>query len=166
MTSAIPLGTAVVGLGEIKYAEKSGEELSCLGLGSCVAVSVWDPDHKRGGMAHVVLPERSAGRPPTPKFADIAVPELIDTMVKKGARKSRLQIKLAGGAHMAPAGAPKLPAMRIGNRNIEAVNAQLSKLGLKAKAEDLGGNKGRTVRLDVESGQLVVSTAGMDKTNL
>ncbi len=56
--------------------------------------------------------------------------------------------------------------MRIGDRNIEAVQAQLKKLGLQAKAEDLGGNNGRTVRLDVESGRVTVVTAGTDITNL
>ena len=156
----------MVGLGELKYADKPGLELTCLGLGSCVAVSAWDPVRKQGAMAHVVLPETGPGREPTPKFADVAIPELIENLKKMGADPKRLEIKLAGGAHMTPAGAPGTPVLRIGDRNIEAVKAQLSKLGLKAKAEYLGGNKGRTVRLDVESGRVTLVTAGTEKTNL
>ena len=156
----------VVGLGELKYADQPGQELTCLGLGSCVAVSVWDRLHKQGAMAHVVLPECSPGRQPTPKFADVAIPELFENLKKMGAVPSQLEIKLVGGAHMTPASAPGIPAMRIGDRNIEAVREQLKKLGLKAKAEKLGGNNGRTVRLDVESGRVTVVTAGTEKTNL
>ncbi len=156
----------VVGLGELKYADQPGQELTCLGLGSCVAVSVWDRKNKQGAMAHVVLPECTAGREPTPKFADVAVPELFENLKKKGANPTQLEIKLVGGAHMAPAAAPSMPLMRIGERNIEAVKAQLKKLGLRAIAEDLGGNNGRTVRLDVESGRVTVVTAGTEKTNL
>ncbi len=59
-----------------------------------------------------------------------------------------------------------MQVMRIGDRNIDAVKLQLKLLGLKAKAEDLGGSNGRTVRLDVETGRVTVVTAGTDKTNL
>ncbi|MCI0803451.1 MAG: chemotaxis protein CheD [Chloroflexi bacterium] len=160
------LNSLVVGLGELKYADQPGEELTCLGLGSCVAISAWDRINKQGAMAHVVLPECNPGREPSPKFADIAVPELIENLKKMGAVPSRLEIKLVGGAHMTPASAPGIPAMRIGDRNIEAVKAQLKKLGLRAKAENLGGNNGRTVRLDVESGRVTVVIAGTELTNL
>ena len=160
------LNSLVVGLGELKYADQPGQELTCLGLGSCIAISAWDRLNKQGAMAHVVLPECSPGRGPTSKFADIAVPELIENLKKMGAAPSQLEIKLIGGAHMTPASAPGIPAMRIGDRNIEAVQAQLKKLGLHAKAEDLGGSNGRTVRLDVESGRVTVVTAGTEKTNL
>ncbi len=160
------LNSLVVGLGELKYSDQPGEELTCLGLGSCVAISAWDRLNKRGSMAHVVLPECSPGRKPTPRFADIAVPEMMEKLVTLGAVMTRLEIKLVGGAHMTPTNSPNLPAMRIGDRNIEAVKAQLNKLGLKAVAENLGGNNGRTVRLDVESGRVTVVTAGTETTNL
>lgn len=162
----LTISSTVVGLGELKYANKPGQELSCLGLGSCVAISAWDRTTKQGAMAHVVLPECTAGRQPTPKFADVAVPEMFAALRAKGAIPTRLEIKLVGGAHMSPAVGPGMPVMRIGDRNIEAVKAQLKKLGLRARAEDLGGSNGRTVRLDVETGRVTVVTAGTDKTNL
>jgi chemotaxis protein CheD len=164
--AGLTLESKVVGLGELKYADQPGEELMCLGLGSCVAISAWDKVKKQGAMAHVVLPECSPGREPTAKFADIAVPELLENLKKMGSRAVNLEIKLVGGAHMTPAAGPGMQLMRIGDRNIEAVKAQLKKLGLKAIAENLGGNNGRTVRLDVESGRVTVVTAGTDKTNL
>jgi chemotaxis protein CheD len=164
--AGLTLDSTVVGLGELKYATKPGDELMCLGLGSCVAISAWDRVNKQGAMAHVVLPACSPGREPTPKFADVAVPELLENLKKMGANPLHLEIKLVGGAHMSPAAAPGMQLMRIGDRNIDAVKAQLKQLGLKAIAEDLGGNNGRTVRLDVESGRVTVVTAGTDKTNL
>jgi chemotaxis protein CheD len=164
--AGLTLDSMVAGLGEIKYADKPGQELACLGLGSCVAVSAWDKVNKQGAMAHVVLPECTPGREPTAKFADVAVPELLENLKKMGANPRQLEIKLVGGAHMTPATSPGMPLMRIGDRNIDAVKAQLKKLGLRAIAENLGGNNGRTVRLDVESGRVTVVTAGTDKTNL
>ncbi len=130
----VTLDSVIVGLGEIKYAEQPGLELICLGLGSCVAISVWDRAIKQGGMAHVVLPQCHPGREPTAKFADIAVPEMFDKLKSMGADPAQLEIKLVGGAHMTPTSAPGTSPMRIGDRNIEAVKAELTKLGLKALA--------------------------------
>ena len=96
------LNSFIVGLGELKYADQSGEELTCLGLGSCIAISARDRVNKQVAMDHVLLPECSPGREPVPKFADVAVPELIENLKKMGSNASRLEIKLVGGAHMAP----------------------------------------------------------------
>ena len=48
--------TIMVGLGDVKISDDPESVLACLGLGSCVAVSVFDPVAKIWGMAHVVLP--------------------------------------------------------------------------------------------------------------
>ena len=49
--------TIMVGLGEVKISEDPESVLACVGLGSCVAISAFDPVAKVGGMAHVVLPK-------------------------------------------------------------------------------------------------------------
>jgi chemotaxis protein CheD len=118
-------------------------------------------------MAHVVLPD-SAGNPDrqTPKFADVAVPELIRLMELEGALVRRTEFKLVGGAHMTPVAAPGDNPMNIGERNAVAVRGLLEQLNCKVLAEDLGGSSGRTVRLYVESGQVSVSTAGKSQKDL
>ena len=163
MTTAVGQPT-VVGLGEIAVSKNPTDQLVCLGLGSCVCVAVYDPAVSVAGMAHVVLPD-SGGDPnrQTAKFADVAIPSLFEQMTKMGADLNRVIIKLAGGAHMTPVQGPGVNSMNIGERNAEAVQALLKKAGRRVKAVDLGGDKGRTVRLWVETGKITVATAGKDQ---
>lgn len=158
--------TILVGLGEVKISEDPESVLACLGLGSCVAVAVFDPVVKVGGMAHVVLP-KSHGKvgEKAARYADVAVPLLLDSMRKNGAVNSRLVITLVGGAQMSLA--PGMgTAFKIGEDNVTAVYAALTAEGLKPKAVDIGGNKGRTVRLFIESGKAMVASAGQDTREL
>ncbi len=152
----------MVGLGEVKAG--SGEELvlTCLGLGSCVCVALYDPASGVGGMAHIVLPDStaSASGAGNPKFADVAVPMLLGEVKKLGAKQERLVTKIAGGAHMAQLRGPGPSSLNIGERNISATKTLLKTHGLRWSGEDTGGGSGRTVRLWVSTGKVTVSTAG------
>ena len=150
----------VLGLGQLRAARGEDVILTSLGLGSCVAMCVYDPVTKVGGMAHMVLPARSLpSREPSPKFVDCAIPMLLDEMREQGAQKGRLVVKLVGGAQMTVV-AKGNPLMNIGVRNLEAAKTALAELGLRVDAEETGGEHGRTVRLYLGSGKLMVSTAG------
>ena len=158
--------TIMVGLGEVKVSQDPEAILACLGLGSCVAVSAFDPVTKVGAMAHVVLPKSQgkigerAGR-----YADVAVPLLLKSLRDQGAEDSRLQIRLAGGAQMSLA--PGMgTAFKIGEENLTAVLAALAAEGLKPTAMETGGNKGRTMRLFIESGKATVASAGQENRDL
>ena len=158
--------TIMVGLGEVKVSRDPETVLACLGLGSCVAVSVYDPVAKMGAMAHVVLPKSNgktgdrAGR-----YADVAVPLLLENARELGAEVRRLEIYLAGGAQMSLA--PGLgTAFKIGEDNVVAVLSALAQEGLKPKATETGGNKGRTMRLFIESGLVTVASAGQENREL
>ena len=149
----------MVGLGEVKTSEDQESELTCLGLGSCIAVSMFDPVAKIGGMAHVVLPaSRGKTGDKATRYADVAVPYLLETLRKSGAVHSRLVIYLVGGAQMSLA--PGLgTAFKIGDDNAVAVRAALAAERLKPQAEEIGGHKGRTVRLYIGSGKMTVASA-------
>lgn len=155
-----------VGLGEVKISAAPESILACLGLGFCIAVTMFDPVAKVGGMAHVVLPN-SQGRNGErgARYADIAVPRLLKDMRKSGALDSRLVINLAGGAQMSLA-AGLGTAFKIGEDNVAAVRAALKAEDLKPKAAETGGNKGRTVRLFIESGKTMVASAGQESREL
>ncbi|NQW23977.1 MAG: chemotaxis protein CheD [SAR202 cluster bacterium] len=158
--------TVMVGLGEVKVTDDPETVLACLGLGSCIAISVFDPVVKVGGMAHVVLP-KSNGKTgdKAARYADIAVPLLIGQMRERGALDVRLQINLVGGAQMSLA--PGMgTAFKIGEDNIAAVQAALKAEGLRIKSEDTGGNRGRTMRLFIESGKAMVASAGQETKEL
>ena len=75
--------TIMVGLGEVKISKDPETVLACLGLGSCVAITVFDPVAKIGGMAHVVLPEsRGRSGEKAGRYADVAIPQLLEKLKK------------------------------------------------------------------------------------
>ena len=156
----------LIGLGEMKVGTGESDVLVCLGLGSCVALCYHDPVAKVGGMAHIVLPSsdgRSLGSPV--KFADTAVSVLVDAITKAGGLKSRLSVRMAGGAKMTTAsGAGGI--FDIGASNVEATKRALRLAGLRLTAADTGGAAGRTVRLAVRSGEVVVNTSIQKTQNL
>ena len=129
------------------------------GLGSCIGVSLYDPQAKVCGLLHIMLPDskqsRSSENPA--KFADTGVPLLLRDVLKLGASKSRLVAKMAGGAQMF-AFAKATDIMRVGARNAEAVKKLLKELNIPILAEDTGANYGRTVQINLENGVYTVKT--------
>ena len=158
------LGTAL-SLGEWAVSGDADAVLACVGLGSCVAVTMHDPVAKVGGMAHMVLPDSTAARSAASgaKFVDIAIPLLLGELRAQGALTRRLRICLAGGAQMLHNASG---AMQIGQRNGDAAHQQLASLGLTASAESLGGTRGRTMRLAVGTGRVTVTVPGEQEVEL
>lgn len=152
----------VANLGEVKVSGDPEVTISCLGVGSCIALCMYDPESGVGGVAHIVLPYSDNGaqaRGNATKYADVAIPTLLQQMREAGAVRSRLVTKIAGGAQMLSAGTAG-KAFDTGARNIEAVKKVLADEAIDIAAEDLGGNKGRTVRLHMGTGKLTVKTVG------
>ena len=77
-------------------------KLITLGLGSCIGLVVYDTFAKVAGMAHIMLPDSRGLKTAEKvgKFADTAVPAIIEEMLKKGATRARIKAKIAGGAQM------------------------------------------------------------------
>ncbi|WP_410769233.1 chemotaxis protein CheD [Fontibacillus sp. BL9] len=133
------------------------------GLGSCVGVTLFDPLLKMAGLAHVMLPSSEIAREGAlniAKYADTALPELVRKLTALGASQSRLVAKMAGGSQMFTF-AGTGDSMRIGPRNAESCKAMLSELGIPLLAEDTGGNYGRTIELDCETGILFIRSVQM-----
>ncbi|MDQ3810124.1 MAG: chemotaxis protein CheD [Chloroflexota bacterium] len=163
MTTSGP--THVVGLGEakvIKTQDGAEEVLVAYGLGSCVAMCLWDPASEVAGMAHVVLPGADPDGRPNPKFARSALPALVSLMQRHGAgaEARRYEARLAGGAQVLKlGGSGDLP--RVGEQNAAAVQEALAAAGVKVHAHDLGGSKGRSVWFDPrQRGQIRVRAIG------
>jgi chemotaxis protein CheD len=156
----------LVGLGELKVTHSPLVVFSCLGIGSCVAVCVYDQFYKVGGMAHVVLP-RNEGRPGDNlgKYADTCVPLLVDEVIKQGGTRSRLVVKIAGGSQMSLALGLK-NTFKTGDRNIEEVKAAIERQGLPLAAADVGGDKGRTVRMYISTGRITVKITGGEEREI
>lgn len=144
-----------VGMADLNVAKSPGR-LRTTGLGSCVGVALFDAVAKVGGLAHVMLPSRSLSRGDNnlAKYADTAIPLLLQKMEECGAKKSRIVAKLAGGAQMFKF--QSAHQLSIGKRNVEACHEQLKQENIPVVAEDTGGNYGRTIELDTETGVLFV----------
>ena len=129
------------------------------GLGSCIGLSLYDPQAKVGGLLHYMLPDSTQARASdTPaKFIDTGFPLMLNDVLKLGAVKSRLVAKIAGGAQMF-AFSNATNVMRVGERNAEAAIELLKKQGIKLIAQDTGANYGRTVSIDLVTGGYTVKT--------
>lgn len=132
--------------------------LATVGLGSCVAVLLYDAEVAVAGLAHVLLPaphREFDGREPA-KYATTAVPYLLQRMTALGASRSRVTARLVGGASMfAAARTPGLA--EAGARNLQAARDALDWAGIPVMAEEVGRGYGRSVRIHAEDGRVVVT---------
>jgi chemotaxis protein CheD len=148
--------TVVIGISDCQVSGDPDAELVTYALGSCIAVSVWDPQRRIAGMLHFMLPEssmdaRKAEANPC-MFADTGIDRLFKTANEKGADKRRLVVRLAGGAQVLdPQG-----VFNIGKRNYLAARKMLWKYGVLIASEAVGGEVSRTIRLTAEDGRLRV----------
>ncbi len=156
-----------VGIGELYVTKDTSLVLAAYGLGSCVGVSVYDPAIKAGGLAHVLLPSSAQANQETSgnRFADVAVPSLVQKLLDLGAKRKHLICKIAGGAQtlVVPGHSN---GFRIGERNVEAVREALRILGIVPSALDTGGSRGRTVRLFMDTGKVFVRIVGKEDVEL
>lgn len=138
---------------------KAPDVLVTFALGSCVGICLTDCSTKIGGLSHIMLPDSTAaagGESIPMRFADTAVPMLINQMCAMGASRCCIKAKIAGGAVMFKTSSDRF---NIGERNIEAVKAALRKAGIPIIAEDTGLDYGRTVYFYPETGCMEVKAA-------
>lgn len=158
MTTVMP--PRPIGLGDWAVLREAGT-LACLGLGSCVALILDDREARVGGLAHIVLPTPSLSRERSnpARFAETAVPFLIAEMVRAGAVRGRLTARLVGGASLfAALTAPG--TVQIGQRNVHTVRTALAEAGVALGAEAVGGEVGRSLWFDVDTGVVTVRSVG------
>lgn len=158
-------GTIVkVGIADLNTVREP-DTIRTLGLGSCVGVVIYDFQKKIAGLSHVLLPDSNLAKQKTVnefKYADTALPILVDRLLKMGARKYALKAKLAGGAEMFKFNSSS-DIMRIGPRNVEAVLKQLRILQIPVVSEDVGGSVGRTIEFDPATNMLKIRKASKEE---
>ncbi len=149
----------VLGLGEWLVTADPASVLICLGLGSCVAICLHDPLRNIGGMAHTVLPDSTAGRASNSeaKFVDLALPLLLDEIAAAGGSRMHLTVDIVGGASML-SGSSHTDVGNVGVRNVEAARSMIQRANLALRIDETGGSHGRTVRLKISTGELIMSS--------
>ncbi|HNR87215.1 MAG TPA: chemotaxis protein CheD [Spirochaetota bacterium] len=135
-------------------------------LGSCIGICLYDPSAKIAGLAHIMLPSVNASREANHrKYADSAIPILVEEMQKGGARRDRLIAKITGGATM-------LKMMResmmseIGRNNAAKVREVLKEMNIPIVAENVGGDYGRTIDFFAETGMVKIKSIDRPEIDL
>lgn len=147
-----------VGIGGLEVSDDRGSVIITHGLGSCIAVVLYDPVRKAGGMLHFQLPtaqlspERARQSPGT--FADTGIPLLFEKMYAIGSQKRNIVVKAAGGGNFHGDSG----TFDIGKRNHTTMRKIFWKAQVLVAAEDVGGNRSRTVRLFLDTGQVTVQS--------
>jgi chemotaxis protein CheD len=150
----------IVGIADMKVCQDHEAGLITYSLGSCIGVAIYDPVAKVGGLLHYMLPESQIDPLKAQKnpymFADTGIPLLFKEAYRVGATKNRLIVKVAGGSQILDDSG----FFNIGKRNYMALRKILWKNNILIKAEDVGGQVSRTVRLDLISGKVWVKYSG------
>jgi chemotaxis protein CheD len=154
----------VVNVSDARVSQDPDDVLVTYSLGSCIAVSLYDPIARCGGMLHYQLPtstlDASRAQANPCMFADTGMAALLAELAALGATPRRLQVKLAGGAEILD----DHGVFSIGKRNHTAIRKILWQRGLLLAAERVGGNEPRTLYLHVADGTTVVKSRGQTAT--
>ena len=146
-----------VGIAEYEVTS-NGSVLTTSGLGSCIGVALHDEETGISGLVHAMLPaaedEEEGGS--HAKFADTGTELLLEELEAAGADMAAVEAKIAGGSAMLDFSDQ---GEGIGERNVARARAVLAAHDVPVVAEDVGGEHGRSVRLEGETGDFVVRSA-------
>ncbi|MBL8982419.1 MAG: chemotaxis protein CheD [Gemmatimonadetes bacterium] len=147
----------VVGMAAFGVSADPNERLVTHALGASIAVTVHDPVQRVGGVLHAMLPsgelDPEQRREHPARFVDAGIPLLVRAIYELGGVKSRLVVKVAGGAW----DEDEPEDDQVGKRNVVACRELLQRNGVTLGAEDVGGARvTRTVMLDIASGDVTV----------
>jgi chemotaxis protein CheD len=167
-TSDIGPGNAMeklitVDIADLKVSNERDSVLVTYALGSCIAVILYDPVQRCGGMIHYMLPlsdkspEKAAANPAM--FADTGIPLLFKKMYVMGCRKEDIIVKAAGGGQLYD----DKGTFNIGERNYTVMRKMFWKNNIITAAEDVGGTKSRTARLRIADGRVTIKIKGVEE---
>ncbi len=154
-----------VGIADMKVTDDPNATVVTHSLGSCIGVVIYDPSVKVGGMLHFMLPEPTSpakGKEKPLMFCVTGVPLLFKACYELGSKKGRMVVKIAGGAHVLDPN----ETFCIGQRNHGALRKILFRNNVLIEAEDIGGSKARTMRLNIGTGEVTVKIPGQGEKNL
>lgn len=153
----------IVEVAEMRLSRATDEVLMAPSLGSCVAVSIFDPAMLAGGILIFMLPKMADVTFPgadrfTFMFGDTGIPAFLNAAASVGMEKSRLQIALAGGGQMAG----QSESFNVGLRNCRIAKELIRQAGLSIHMEQLGGIYNRSMQLEMAKGAVAITTIGQE----
>lgn len=157
-------------IGDIKVSNKPSANFAVDNLTSGVLLLIYDSANTVGGVAYIFLPDSKMAGPIEEenegKFADLAVPRLLEEFAAAGGQQSSATVRLIGGSQLFNFGGGGANSMNVGNRNELAIRNILSNQGWVIGNCDIGGNKGRKVKFSIENGRVMVGQTGQDPYEL
>ena len=139
---------------------RRGDTLITYALGSCLALMIYDPVEKVGGLLHAMLPHSKINPVKAQTnpyiFVDTGVPLLFREVYALGGKKKRMIVKAAGCATPLD----NVEMFKIGERNFILLNKLLLKNNVSLNSMDVGGSISRTVYFDLATGQVVIGSKG------
>lgn len=142
------------------YASKTPTKVSTI-LGSCVAVCLFDPVLKIGGINHYMLPYWNGQGLASPKYGNIAIEKLLEKMLANGSQKVNIKAKVFGGGEVIET---NISQFHIGDRNIQVAFEALEELRIPVVAKSVGGKLGRKIEFCSNTGE--VKQKYIEKTQL
>jgi len=118
-------------------------------LGSCIAVCLWDPHKRIGGMNHFMLPMVAGPGMSSARFGNIAMEQLVEKLRDAGALLPLLRASVFGGACMFE---QMQSATHLGQKNADLALEYLNRRGIEIVRSDVGGNRGRKLTFHTDEG--------------
>jgi len=152
-----------VGIADLTVCSDPHLVLVAASLGTGLAVAIYDPLLKVGGLLHAMLPDssldpaRATAKPGL--FLDTGLHTLLKSAFQLRANPSRLEVYVAGGAQLIGASHP----FDLGLQNYEALVPLLKKYDLKIAARDVGGHESRTLFLVLQTGEVRIRNSGQSR---
>jgi chemotaxis protein CheD len=156
----------LVGMADFLVVHNQNAILRTTPLGACLGVSIFDPAAKVAGILHSLLPDsgidvaRAASRPGM--FLDSGLAAMFVRARDLGARLENLTVCVAGGARILD----ETSYFNIGHRNFEVFTRLLDELGLKPRAQDVGGLSNRSMQLRAATGEVRLKISGQPKMKI
>jgi chemotaxis protein CheD len=118
-------------------------------LGACIAVCLFDPDKRLGGVAHFLFPHGELHSQHELRFCNHAISDLMARVEEMGGNLNRLQASLFGGAKSHDG------RRNIGKRNAESALSFLASHDLAVVKRALGGEQLRRIRFSPTTGYCI-----------
>jgi chemotaxis protein CheD len=127
-------------------------------LGSCVAITMWNPRLRIGCICHAVLPRNGGAQDPL-KYVDTSIQSMLQVLERHSSRRQDVEVKLFGGASMRR----QTPNRKsVGSQNVDAAIALLSGEGFTLRTSDTGGTAGRKLLFYTATGEVFVKRIPME----
>lgn len=150
----------VVGIGDLQVVKADSGDITTHALGSCIGLTIYDPEVRVAGMLHYLLPHPMQGESvPEGKmgmYATTGLPELFKKSYELGAKRENLIICAAGASNMLEDSG----TFQIGRRNRSMLHKLFFRNNLTLAAEETGGTQARTLKIDLATGVVLVRTKG------